>query len=171
MQLRMPKKKNIYLSGFMASGKSTVGRMLARRLDYHYVDVDREIVAQTGMTIEKIFSRYGEAYFRHLESKLLARLARSKKNVVSLGGGAVLAATNRQLFKSGHWIYLDVPFSVLQRRLNNNPRGRPLARKGTDLILDLYRRRQFLYHQAPYIIRCGTERPDFICQKILNRIK
>lgn len=155
----------------MASGKSTVGRLLARRLDYRYVDTDREIMARTGITIEKIFSRYGEGWFRQYESKLLVELARSKKNIVSLGGGAILADANRQIFKNGHWVYLDVPFSVLQHRLNKNSRGRPLARKGTDAIWDLYRRREPLYRQASYIIRCGSDCPDFICQKIMNRLK
>ena len=123
------------------------------------------------MTIEKIFLRFGEGWFRQYESKFLAELARSEKIVVSLGGGAILADANRQILKRGHWIYLDVPFSVLQHRLNKNSRGRPLARKGTDIILALYRRRQFLYRQASCIIRCGTDRPDFICQKIMNRLK
>lgn len=152
----------------MASGKSTIGRILARRLGYRFVDTDREIAVRTGLTIEKIFSRHGESHFRYLESKLLTELARAEKVVVSLGGGAVLAAANRRLLKSGRWVYLDVPFAVLQNRLTRNPSGRPLAKKGLGVLQDLYRRRQPYYRQADYIIHCGTDRPDFICERVLS---
>jgi len=86
--------RNITLVGFMGTGKTTVGRILAERLGYTFVDVDNEIEMEQGVTISHIFSELGEAYFRMLERDKIKELCRKEGLVISAGGGAVLDARN-----------------------------------------------------------------------------
>lgn len=88
---------NIVLVGFMGTGKSTVGRLLADRLGHAYIDSDREVELACGMTIPELFAAGGEAYFRELETAALHKLLEGSGQVVSTGGGAVLAEENRRL--------------------------------------------------------------------------
>lgn len=101
--------KLIYLIGMMGAGKTTVGRILSERTGWECVDMDREIERETGRTIPDIFREDGEPAFRRLESELLARLAGRERCIVSTGGGAVLAAENRQTMSdTGLVVYLRV---------------------------------------------------------------
>src|SRR6187402_855134 len=92
---------NIFLIGMMGSGKSTVGRALAQRLDRPFVDTDKVLVERTGVPVATIFEIEGEDGFRRRESGVLAELAQGNGHVVATGGGAVLAAENRDLIRSG----------------------------------------------------------------------
>ncbi|QSX08642.1 shikimate kinase [Alkalibacter rhizosphaerae] len=90
-------RNNISLIGFMGTGKTTIGRNLAKALNYEFVDVDRFIEEQEGMTISQIFSCWGETYFRQLETKALKEILQKEKQVISTGGGIVIKEENRQL--------------------------------------------------------------------------
>lgn len=161
--------KTVYLTGFMGAGKSTVGKLLATRLKRQHIDTDELIVAQTGLSIPDIFARYGEDGFRALEGRVLRDLSLQHGLVVSLGGGGVLLAHNRVILKSGTWIFLDAPFSVLCSRILS-AKGRPLTVRGKAGLRILLQRRLPLYLQARHIVRCGMETPDSICQRILKLI-
>ena len=116
---------NIYLVGLMGAGKTTLGRALAKRLDYQFVDSDHEIEARTGVRLTTIFEIEGEEGFRKREAQVIAELATYKRRVVATGGGAVLRQENRdQLRSSGFVIYLDVPLSTLWERTRRD-RSRP----------------------------------------------
>ena len=102
---------NIVLSGFMGSGKSTIGRRLAAALGMKFVDMDRYIEEKTGLKVREIFDRFGEAHFRALETETVRALSARADYVVATGGGTVY--------------FLDVPLAALQERLKND-RRRPL---------------------------------------------
>lgn len=120
--------KNLILIGFMGSGKSSIGRPLAKQLQYDYLDTDQVIASKVGKSIASIFESKGEAYFRDLETEVLGELVASsrKKLVLSTGGGVVLSEKNRGLIKSvGIVIWLHAAPEALFERAMRRPQ-RPL---------------------------------------------
>lgn len=108
--------RRLVLTGFMGAGKSTVGRLLADRLGWEFVDLDAAIEASTGLTVPEIFATQGEAHFRKVESQALAAALGRKKIVLALGGGAPESLTNRLLLEqtpATATIFLDAPFATL----------------------------------------------------------
>src|SRR5690349_9770471 len=132
--------KNIYLTGFMGSGKSTIGQILAAKLNRRFLDTDALIEARTGKPIKTLFKSKGETYFRALESQVLRELSQKDNLVVSLGGGAILAPQNRDILRLGEWVFLHVPMSVIKNRLKND-KSRPLLVKGSPPAEAIYARR------------------------------
>ncbi|MBK7129029.1 MAG: shikimate kinase [Crocinitomicaceae bacterium] len=117
---------NIFLTGFMGSGKSTIGKKLAAHLNYQFVDMDRAIEKEENMPIPQIFKTQGETYFRNLESAWLSNYADNQK-VISTGGGTPCFENNLQLMKAkGITIYLEVSVPVLAHRLYHAHQARPL---------------------------------------------
>ena len=117
----------IYLTGFMGSGKSTVGPHVARLLGYRFVDLDRQIENETGLPVAAFFRLKGEPAFRKVEREALERLMREDRVVVSLGGGGVAQDDLRlRLLETGTLVCLSVPFDVLVERLSRNPAKRPM---------------------------------------------
>ena len=119
---------HIFLCGFMGSGKTTVGRAAAQLAGADFIDLDEAIVAHSGRTIPEIFNEHGEAYFRELETAVLAEAAFSQNpSVVATGGGALISPTNAELCrKHGSIVFLDVPFEVCYSRIYSDP-NRPIA--------------------------------------------
>lgn len=118
----------ITLIGYRASGKTTVGRLLAARLAWPFVDSDHEIEQRLGGPISGFFQARGEAAFRDFESEVLAEiLGRDGPLVLATGGGAVLREANRELLRrrGGQVVWLDVPPVEVQDRLRHHPGGRP----------------------------------------------
>lgn len=107
----------IILTGFMGTGKSTVGRILASRLGYSFVDTDNCIVEREGCPITDIFARKGETYFREVEREVLACVLKQNQQVISTGGGAVISSDNRRTMRrSGSVVNLTAtPESILGR--------------------------------------------------------
>ncbi len=140
-------KKRIFLVGPMAAGKSTIGKQLAKALDYDWIDTDQEIVRRTGVDVHWIFDQEGEAGFRKRESELVDELTLIDNLVVSTGAGAILAAENREnLSQRGIVIYLKVSISKqLQRTLND--RVRPLLQTDNkqQKLIELAEQRNKLY--------------------------
>lgn len=117
----------IYLTGFMASGKSTVGPRVAARLGLTFLDLDRLITAQDGRSIPDIFAEDGEAQFRALEREALHRTAETDDQVVALGGGALVDADNRAFAKEhGRVVYLRVDAETVLERVGGEADQRPL---------------------------------------------
>lgn len=142
-------KDNIVLLGFMASGKSHIGALLASKLQFSLYDTDAMIEEEQGMSIKSIFSHKGEGYFRKLESETIQKLSGVKNAVVVVGGGAPMLFDNVQMLKAlGHLFYLDVGFNVILKRLKNSDK-RPLGQANTpeDLakLKELYTFRRPIY--------------------------
>lgn len=117
----------VYLTGFMASGKSTVGPKAAARLGQPFLDLDRLITAHDGRTIPTIFAEDGEERFRELETAMLHRTAETDDLVVALGGGALVDDENRAFAKEqGLVVYLEVPVDTILERVTEDDTRRPL---------------------------------------------
>jgi len=141
-----PVGKHVYLTGFMGAGKSTVGRALAERLDWPFLDLDDSIEAQQGMTIAEIFASRGEAWFRQLESAALRSLDDSVAAVVATGGGVLSVPENREWMRAhGLAVWLDVSFELVTERLAaTDQETRPLFENESQ-ARELFAKRQSQY--------------------------
>lgn len=135
---------DLILIGLPASGKTTVGRQLARRLDMPFFDCDEAIEAAAGCSVSDIFARYGESYFRQLEHRTLETLCRKEGCVIATGGGAVLREDNRLLLqRSGTVFWLDRPLADIMS--TDFQTGRPLLTAGRKALERLAAERRALY--------------------------
>lgn len=139
---------NIILCGFMGCGKTTVGNLLAELSGRSLVDTDALIVQEAGISVNEIFSRYGEAHFRDLEHEICRRLSLQSDLIVSTGGGALTFERNAQALKqNGGKIYLlNVPAQIIEERLKND-NTRPLLNvpNRSEVLRGLYSKRLPLY--------------------------
>jgi shikimate kinase len=144
--------RSIFLVGFMGSGKSTVGRALAQRLGWEFIDLDERIEAAEGTSISEIFATRGEAEFRRIESAALgeaAAQAEVRPAVIALGGGAFAQPGNVELIaRTGVSIWLDCPLEVARRRVEHAIH-RPLARDPLKFE-QLYHARRDAYSKADF---------------------
>ena len=139
--------KNIVLIGFMGSGKTAVGRKLAKKIGWKFVDVDAEIVKSEGMSITKIFEKYGEVYFRRLETEAARKILDGSGKIVATGGGIVVKKRNIPVIKKrGVVAYLKNSFAESEKRLKGK-KDRPLFRNINN-ARKLYKERLELYEKA-----------------------
>jgi len=145
---------NIFLVGLMGAGKTSVGRLLAQRLDMKFFDADAEIERITGVKIPVIFEIEGESGFRSREEKMIEQLTAMNGIVLATGGGAVISDTNRQFLKSrGRVIYLRAAPEDLWRRTRRD-RNRPLLQTADPLgkLRSLHEQRDPLYREVAHLI-------------------
>ena len=103
--------KNLTLTGMMGVGKSTIGKILAKKLDYNFIDIDKLIEAKEGVSINLIFKNKSENYFRKIEKEIALQELKKKNSIISLGGGAFLSNTIRNgVKKLSTSFWLDLPF-------------------------------------------------------------
>jgi len=164
------KPRLVYLSGFMGSGKTSVGKILSIKLNIPLFDTDKILTQKTGFTIEQLFKKFGESHFRILESKVISSI--KGPAVVSLGGGAILSANNRQRFQKGLWFYLKTSPAIIEKRLINDT-SRPLLKKNNkrQIIEDLIRQRQPYYNLAHFCINTDNSNPPQVAQKIMGHLR
>ena len=138
--------ENIYLVGFMGSGKSTVGRLVAQTLNRPFLEMDDVLEKEFGQPIREVFDRLGEDVFRARETKALRRLSRQERQVVATGGGVVISDQNRELMRgSGTMVYLEANFDSCRARLGESEIAtRPLWRDKAEVSALLDRRRPAL---------------------------
>ena len=165
---------NIFLVGLMGSGKTTIGRALAKRLNKRFIDSDHEIEARTGAAISLIFEIEGETSFRQREADVIRDLTAQSGIVLATGGGAVLNQQSRQYLKErGIVVYLRASVnSILQR--TSHDRNRPLL-QNTDpkaRIEELSRQRAPLYQEVAHItIETGRPNVQSVVQNILAQLE
>ncbi len=156
---------NIVLTGFMATGKTTVGRLVADQLQRPFIDADEEIIRRAGMSIPQIFERDGEAGFRALEKQVCRDLASERGQVIATGGGMLVDAENRHLMQeSGFVICLDAPSEVIRARLALVT-DRPLAGDWAALL----DKRRGAYAAIPVHIDTSDRTPEEIAEEIVQR--
>jgi shikimate kinase len=174
------RKDRIYLTGFMGSGKSTIGPILANTIGYDFVDVDRRIEEKTGKTVSEIFLESGEVHFRGLERELLSELSSVPRLVISLGGGtAVDPQTFRFITTSGILIYLKTTPEQIYRRLhfkNDRPMLTDAAgqRLGEEQLREriqaLFLLREPVYARADITIHTDGKKVGITVDEIVRRL-
>jgi shikimate kinase len=164
----------VSLVGFMGAGKTTIGRALAAKLGWRFVDLDDLIVARDGRTIPEIFQQSGEVAFRALERQLLEealRFPRAGGSVLSLGGGAFIDNTNQQLLRENKVpaVFLDAPAEELFRRCEQPGVVRPLL-GDRDRFSALYEQRRPAYLNAAYCIQTAGREIASVVNEIITRL-
>ena len=162
--------KNLVLTGMMGVGKSTIGKSLAERLSFSFVDIDKLIETKEGSSINLIFRNKSENYFRRLENIVSLEELKKSDSVISLGGGAFLNNAIRRAVKySSVSFWLDVDINELTKRLNKTKRRPLLSGKNLkDNINKIYLERKKTYSEADYRIKCNFLDPETIVNKILK---
>ena len=170
----MKRGENIYLVGLMGAGKTTVGRLLARRLKLRFLDSDREIERRCGVKIPLIWEIEGEAGFRGREAQVIAELTAQDGAVLATGGGSVLLDKNRKrLAAGGTVVYLRASPEELYRRVHYD-RNRPLLATGDPLVRlrELYAERDPLYRGvADLVIDTGTRSVQALARELLEKLE
>ena len=154
----------------MGVGKSTIGKNLAKRLKYNFIDVDKIIEAKEGLSINLIFKNKSESYFRKIENEITLSELKKNNSVISLGGGAFLNKTirkNTKKYSTSFWI--DVPIYNLIKRLEKS-RQRPLLYKKNmaETVKKIYFDRKKIYNEADYRIKCNSLKPNEVVSKIIS---
>lgn len=161
------KDSPVFLVGFMGSGKTTVGKALARLLSRDFFDLDQLIESSSGKTIAEIFRDLGEPEFRRLEREAILRCGDLKHAVVALGGGAYVAEENQNAVRAlGKTVWLDCPLEVCLARINGD-QSRPLLADESQMTALLEQRRR-AYEQADYVVRTGELSPDELALEIVR---
>jgi shikimate kinase len=165
--------KNIFLTGFMGCGKTSVGRVLSERLGYDFVDLDEAVVAEAGASVKEIFAAQGEPAFRRLESEALQRVASRAGVVVSTGGGAVIAPLNRAVMRgSGSIVNLTATVEAIAARLTGDSE-RPLLQgdASAERIRNMLETREQFYADADLRIDSTAKTVEAVTAEILDALK
>ena len=153
----------------MGSGKSSIGSLVAKKLDLDFVDIDKEIEKKLGISIKEIFKRKGENYFRKFEEKITLNKLKLSSTVISLGGGAFInQKIRRVVLKKNISFWLNWSDQILLDRIRNSTK-RPVAYKlSDDKLIEIIGERSSLYSKALYEIKCDNLSKNEIVKKILG---
>ncbi len=166
--------KNLSLIGFMGSGKSTVGKLLAEKLGFLFIDIDRIIEIKEKKPISKIFKEKGEKYFRDVESEVIRKIYRNKNCIFACGGGAILKGENFKVIKKlSKIIYLKVSPSEILKRVGNS-KDRPLLQSKDKMkrVKALLKKRKEIYEKcADIIVDTDKKEKEEVVSEIIERVK
>ena len=167
---------NIVLIGYRASGKTTVGKAVAERLGWQYVDIDDGIVARCGKTIAEIFAEDGEPYYRDIESQVVAETCGGNHRVVAMGGGSVMRAENRQhATRDALVVYLEAPADLLWQRMGQDPdtsKNRPnlSSKGGLEEVVEMLAVRSPVYSQCATLTLDASLPVEILVERIVQNI-
>ena len=165
----MKSKKNLVFLGMMGSGKSSIGSLIAKKLQLNFIDIDNVIENELGLSIKKIFETKGENYFREFEEKTTLKKLKSISTVISLGGGAFSnKEIGKEVIKNHISFWLNWSDDILLNRIKNSKK-RPLAFNSSENeIIDLIKKRSNIYSKALYKIECDNLTKNEIVKEILK---
>lgn len=163
-------KNNIVLCGFMGCGKSTVGRLLAERLNLQFCDTDVVIEEREGAAISTVFAEKGEEYFRDVERSVIRELSEQNGLVIATGGGAVLSLENAEnLRKTGFVVFLEIgPETVLKRLESDTTRPLLMRENKETAVRELLAIRTPLYSAAGHCTVNAETDPETVAEKIIE---
>ena len=161
--------KNIVLLGMMGSGKSTIGYLLSKNINFTFLDIDKFIEKETGLKINDIFQKKGEIYFRNLEEKITLKLLKSNEKIISLGGGGFLNKNIRkEIIKNHVSFWLNWKSSTIISRISKSKK-RPIAfNSSEDNLKKLIIERSNIYSEAKFKINCETLTKNMIVKNIIK---
>ena len=164
---------NIFIVGLMGSGKTSIGKLLAKRTGRLFIDTDNQIIKESGMTITEIFNKFSENYFRDLEHKVLSKVKSIENHVISTGGGIILKLENIKIMKnSGTIIFLDIDVETQLSRVINK-KNRPLLNSNNmvENLVNIKKERDYIYKNiSDYIISISEKNKSEIVEEIQNYI-
>jgi len=165
----MKSKENLVFLGMMGSGKTSIGSLVAKKLKLNFIDVDKEIEKELGISIPKIFEIEGEDYFRKIEEKITLKALKINLTVISLGGGAFInKVIRKEVLKNHISFWLNWSAETLLNRIKNSKK-RPIAFKSTDNeLIDLIKKRSNIYSKALYEVKCDKMSKNEIVKKVLK---
>jgi shikimate kinase len=161
--------KNIVLLGMMGSGKSTIGYLLSKNINFNFLDIDKLIEKEMGLKIYDIFQKKGEIYFRNLEEKITFKFLKGKGKIISLGGGAFLNKNIRkEILKNHISFWLSWNNSTIIKRILKSKK-RPIAFISSENNLKkLINERSNIYSEAKFKINCETLTKNMIVKNIIE---
>ena len=162
-------KKNLVLLGMMAVGKTTLGKIVAKKQELKFIDIDESIEKKNSMTIKEIFKKKGEKFFRIEEENEILKSLEKNNCVIALGGGAFMNKTVREnILKNAISIWLNIDIKTLNKRVKWNKK-RPLLKEGNNQkkITELYAERKNIYKLANHKIECDNLSKKNIAEKII----
>ena len=161
--------KNIVLLGMMGSGKSTIGYLLSKNINFNFLDVDKFIENETNLKIYDIFQKKGEIYFRNLEEKITLKLLKGKEKIISLGGGGFLNKNIRkEVLKNHISFWLSWKSSTIINRISKSKK-RPIAFNSNENNLKkLINERSNIYAEAKFKINCEALKKNMIVKNIIE---
>lgn len=173
LRLSVPAPKTIVLVGLMGAGKTSVGRLLAKRLDLEFIDADHEIEQAAQCSIEQIFESHGEAEFRDGERRVIARLLTGPTHVLATGGGAFMRKETRDAIRGrGISVWLRADLDLLLRRVSRR-KNRPLLRNENprQTLEKLIEERYPVYAEADIVVDSGDRPPGTIVDTVIESIE
>tara|TARA_B100000579_G_scaffold423316_1_gene426352 strand:+ start:88 stop:699 length:612 start_codon:yes stop_codon:yes gene_type:complete len=168
-----PSTKPIVLVGLMGAGKSSVGRLVAKKLDLHFFDADNEIELAADCSIREIFEKYGEEAFRNCERRVISRLIKQTSCVIATGGGAFLNSETRELIeKNAISIWLKANLETLIQRTKGR-RTRPLlnVKRPEEVLAELMELRHPIYQEANITIITNSNKKNITSNKVIEAVK
>ncbi len=162
--------KNIVLTGLMGSGKTTIGKLLAEKLNMNFIDTDELIIKKAKKPIKQIFAEDGEEFFRDMESEIIQEVSLQTNSVISTGGGAVLRDQNiENLKQNGILFHLYAPAEELFKRIKDDTE-RPLIKtpNPAETLEKIQIAREYYYNKADYKIITSKKTPEEIIEEIIN---
>ena len=165
----MKSKENLVFLGMMGSGKTSIGSIVSRKLRLDFIDIDKNIENELGISIKKIFETKGEDYFRKYEENITLKKLKLCSKVISLGGGAFAnKRIRKEVLKNHLSFWLNWDDTILLNRIKNSKK-RPLAYNASDNeLIDLIKKRSNIYSKALYEIKCDNLSKNEIVEKILE---
>ena len=165
----MKSNKNIVFLGMMGSGKTTIGKLISKRLELDFFDIDNCIEKKIGMKISKIFSDYGENFFREIEEKITLQILKKKNVVIALGGGGFLNGKIKKEILNNHisfWLHLSSEKIIKRLRGSAN---RPLIKDiSKNELINLIKKRSNFYSRALYKVICNNMSKTQIINKVMD---
>ncbi|MCE5312137.1 MAG: shikimate kinase [Nitrospiraceae bacterium] len=165
--------RNVVLTGFMGTGKSAAGQIIAKKLGLRFIDIDAEIERTQGITINEIFALHGEEFFRDLESAVIDELSKAGPAVIATGGGAVLREENmRRLRENGIVVCLMAEPEIIFSRVGKAG-NRPLLKTDDAMtkIKEMLKARSPYYNKADIIIDTGNKTPLETAEEVIQQVK
>lgn len=165
---------NIILTGYRATGKTTIGRFLAKQINKQFIDTDDIIEHMEGKNIRDIFETYGWQYFRKVEKRVVRELALLDDKIIAVGGGTFMYRANLKLKENAKVVLLIAPVEVLSKRIKNDPNRPPLTRSQSSVeeIREVWNRRKERYYAvADLVVDTADGDAERAAREIINKLK